>query len=447
MVALSVIFIGSAPWLSALLYSTVSILQPQYIWFWAFDGVSIFKVSAGIAILAWGWSLIQGKINWGVYSSGQFKGMLGLLIIFHLSNFFTPFETYFSLVSGDLVVETFTTIFIMYFIVLGLIRDEKTIKYFGFMYLIVLVYFTYWANDHYLSQNWYMFRQGRLNGLPNSPYRDGNVMSIVLTSGLGFLMFGFKYFNNKIVRFSVLLLIPLVWHALILFASRGALLSAAAVTVFFALVIKSKSLNVFIMIGFLAMLVWQGATLTQRASSTVAQAQDETVEEPLNPRLVSWGVGIDIALEYPLLGAGPQRFQYASRMLYPGKSPHVAHNTFLNFSANTGLLAGFIYLAFFYASFKQFRYVKLRVDDFSTLGYINLACGAGLIGYFVGAFFLDLIIFEPFYFLMVLMTANYHLVKQKDIEVISKDKRTKLRVGESTMKRQSAVGQRVEHGL
>ena len=110
-------------------------------------------------------------------------------------------------------------------------------------------------------------------------------------------------------------------------------------------------------------------------------------------------------------------------------------------------LAGFIYLAFFYASFKQFRYVKLRVDDFSTLGYINLACGAGLIGYFVGAFFLDLIIFEPFYFLMVLMTANYHLVKQKDIEVISKDKRTKLRVGESTMKRQSAVGQRVEHGL
>ena len=32
-------------------------------------------------------------------------------------------------------------------------------------------------------------------------------------------------------------------------------------------------------------------------------------------------------------------------------------------------------------------------------------------GYFVCAFFLDLIIFEPFYFLLILITANYYLVK------------------------------------
>lgn len=414
-VLISAILITSAPWLSALLYSTVSILQPQYIWNWAFDSFSIFTVSAAIAILAWGWQIIQGNVNWEVYKSAQFKGVIVLLLIFHLSNALTPFETYFSLVSGDLVVETFTTIAIMYTVILGLINNENTIKYFGYMYIIVVLYFTYWANDHYLAGNWYMFKNGRLLGLPKSPYRDGNVMSIALTAGLGFVMFGITYFKNKPIKYLLIFSVPLVWHALILFASRGALLSAAAVTLFFVMVMKSKTLNILVLAGFAVMLMWQGAMLTSRTSSTVAQAQQDQADEPLNPRLVSWGVGLDIAMEYPLLGAGPQRFQYASRLLYPGKSPHVAHNTFLNFSANTGFIAGFIYLYFFFASYKQFRYVRNREADSSIFGYVNLACAGGLVGYFVGAIFLDLIIFEPFYFLLVLITSNYYIVKKRHI--------------------------------
>jgi O-antigen ligase len=410
-VFISAILISSAPWVSALLYSTVSILQPHYIWNWAFDSFSIFTVSAAVAILAWGWQILQGNVNWEVYKTGQFKGMIGLLIIFHLSNALTPYDTYFSLVSGDLMVETFTTIAIMYTVILGLIKSEKTIKYFGFMYILVVLYFAYWANEHYFSGNWYMFRWGRLLGLQKSPYRDGNVMSIVLTTGLGFVMFGITFFKQKLIKYFLILSVPLVWHALILFASRGALLSAAAVTLFFVMVMRSKTLNLAVLAGFTAMLIWQGAMLTSRTTSTVAQAQQENVDVPLNPRLVSWGVGIDIALEHPLLGAGPQRFQYASAVLFPGKSPHVAHNTFLNFSANTGIIAGLIYLSFFIVSFKQYKYVRKYKQGDTVNGYINLACAGGLVGYFVGAIFLDLIVFEPFYFLLVLMSVNYCMVK------------------------------------
>ena len=407
----SVLMLSKAPWIAALVYSIVSVMQPQYIWFWAFEGFSAFKFAAGVSILAWMWHAMQGNIRWEVYRTGQFKGMFVLLIIFHLSNFLTPFASYFSLVSGDLVVSIFTTIFVMYFIVLPLINDENTIKFFGFMYIFIVVYYAYWANDHYLSNNWGQFSQGRLMGPRGSPYADGNITSIVLTSGLGFVMFGARYFPQKWLKYGLLLTIPFIWHALILFASRGALLSAAAVTLFFAMVVNSRVLNIAIAFGFVGMLVWQGGMLTQRTNNTVSQAQSSNSEAPLNPRLVSWSVGIDIALEYPLLGAGPQRFQYASRQLYPGKSPHVAHNTFLNFSANTGLIAGFIYLSFFWVSFKQYRYVKKRVRENSIFDYINLSCMSGLVGYFVGAFFLDLIIFEPFYFLLILMSANYVLMK------------------------------------
>ena len=402
----------NAPWIAALVYSIVSVMQPQYIWFWAFEGFSAFKVSAGITILAWGWHVLQGNIRWEVYKSSQFKGVIGLTIIFHLSNLLTPFDTYFSLVSGDLVVDIFTTIAIMYFFILPLINQENTIKFFGFMFIFVTVYYAYWANDHYFSGNWSMFEGGRLLGPRKSPYKDGNVTSIVLTSGLAFVMFGIRYFKQKWLRYALVLTLPFIWHALILFASRGALLSAASVTLFFALVVKSKSLNIVMAIGFVAMLVYQGGMLVQRTSSTVSMAQSNSSgDEPLNPRLVSWSVGLGIAANYPLLGAGPQRFQYASQQLYPGESPHVAHNTFINFSANTGLIAGFIYLSFFWASFKQFKYVRAHVVENSTFDYINLSCMGGLVGYFVGAFFLDLIIFEPFYFLLILITANYYLVK------------------------------------
>lgn len=407
----SALSIFNAPWIAAFTYSIVSVMQPQYIWFWAFNDFSAFTVSAGITIVAWIWHVLQGNIRWEVYKSGQFKGMVGLFIILHLSNALTPFTNYFSLVSGDLVVDTFTTIFLMYFFVLPLINREDTIKYFGYMYIFVVVYYAYWANDHYLSGNWAMFQQGRLIGPRFSPYKDGNVTSIVLTSGMAFVMFGIRYFKNKALRYGLLLSIPFIWHALILFASRGALVSAAAVTLFFALVIRSKFLNALIACGFVVMLVWQGGMLVQRTSSTVSQAQTDSSEAPLNPRLLSWSVGIDIALKYPLLGAGPQRFQYASKLLYPGKSPHVAHNTFLNFSANTGLIAGFIYLSFFYISYKQYKAVRKWTKDKSTFDYINLSCMGGLIGYFTGALFLDLIIFEPFYFLLILISANYYLAK------------------------------------
>jgi len=407
----SALCIFNAPWIAAFTYSIVSVMQPQYIWFWAFEDFSAFKASAGITIIAWVWHALQGNIRWDVYKTGQFKGMFGLFIIIHLSSLFTPFDSYYSAVSGDLVVDIFTTIFMMYFFVLPLINREDTIKYFGYMYIFIVVYYAFWANDHYFSNNWSMFDQGRLIGPRYSPYKDGNTASILLTSGMAFVMFGARYFKNKAVRYGLLLSIPFIWHALILFASRGALISAAAVTLFFALVVRSKFLNILIAIGFVGMLVWQGGMLMQRTSSTVSQAEAGNSEEPLNPRLRSWSVGIDIALKYPILGAGPQRFQYASNLLHPGKSPHVAHNTFLNFSANTGLIAGFIYLSFFYVSYKQFKEVRRMTQDNSVFDYINLSCMGGLIGFFFGAIFLDLIIFEPFYFLLVLISANYHLAK------------------------------------
>lgn len=399
----------SAPWLSALSYTVVSILQPQYVWFWAFDGIPVFKITAGLAIIGWILEASRKNIDWDVYKSGQFIGIVILLAVMHLSNLLSPFANYYAGVGASLVLGIMNTIVIMYFVTLGLINRKEVLIYFALIMIITTLWYTYDANTTYLSGNWSKFQGGRLMGSSGGPYRDGNVLSIVVIVGLPFILFGIQFFKQKWIQIALLLSIPFVWHALILYASRGALLSAAVLTIVAALMMRSKMFNTILTVGFVLFLVTQGGTLIDRASETVKASQSET-EGPLNPRLVSWGVGSKLALKYPVLGVGPQRFQYASRVHFPGKSPHVAHNTFLNFAANTGLIAGAIYLSFFVISFRQFRKVKKLVPKDSIHAFINDAAWVSLLGFFVGALFLDLIIFEPFYFLLVLISANYFMV-------------------------------------
>jgi hypothetical protein len=81
----SIVLIVKAPWWAAALYALVSILQPQYVWFWSFDNFSVFRVTAGVAIVAWGIYLIRGMIDWSIYKNGIFFGIIFLLLLYNLS--------------------------------------------------------------------------------------------------------------------------------------------------------------------------------------------------------------------------------------------------------------------------------------------------------------------------------------------------------------------------
>jgi O-antigen ligase len=114
-----------------------------------------------------------------------------------------------------------------------------------------------------------------------------------------------------------------------------------------------------------------------------------------------------------------QRFQEATRVFYPERNPYVAHNTFLNFAANTGITNGLIYLLLYWLQFKRFRRIrKSETDPGSTMSYINNSTMVGLTGFYAGSMFLDLVIYEPFYFLLMLGLLTEHIYnKQKSINV------------------------------
>jgi|GEM_PF-713278 len=417
LIALSFFSMVSAPYITAVLYSGVSLLQPQYIWFWVFDDISIFRISAGLAIISWGILMLRGGIKWQVYNNGIFYGMLALLAIYYLSDMLTPFPIYSSSVASDLVIGIYTTIVIMFFIVLGLINHDKALKALVWMIIGTTIYYTYWANEHYLSSNWGQFSWGRLDGPTNSPYKDSNVFSVIFVIGLPFILFMIYEVEKTWQKILLILAIPLIWHAMILCASRGALVSAAVSTLFAAKMIKSKTFNIVLLCGGSLFLVTQGSQMLSRSIETVQIAQS-LQENEINPRLRSWNNAFETAKMYPILGVGPQRFLVAARVHFPETAQHVPHNTFLNFSAQLGVGAGFIYLLFFWVAWKMFRWNKKALKDHPDrfFEFVNKSSFVSLVGFFVGALFLDLIIFEPFYFLLLVIIVNNFLLKEKIAE-------------------------------
>ncbi|MFT6836029.1 MAG: hypothetical protein ACJA0H_002073 [Francisellaceae bacterium] len=402
-------------------YYLMSVMAPQYIWFWVFDGVQAFKVAAGTAILVFMFQMVNKKLDFSVYRYKQNLLLIIFWLMFNLSDSFSPIGSFSSATSASLVLSNFNIIILMYFISLPLINSEQALKVLALLFAGLILYYVYWSNTQYFDYNMRQFNQGRLMGPYGSPYRDENKFAMVFVTAMPFLLFGIFYFRSLILRSVFGLGLLLLWHSIILTGSRGALLSVAVATLSAYLIIKSRIFGIMLVCGLIAAVIYQGGQLRDRATNTVESAKTQTEEEAIDPRVQSWETGLGLIKLHPLLGVGVQRFQEATRIYFPGRVPYVAHNTFLNFAANSGIINGIIYLTFYWLQFKRFRMIRRsEVDPQSTMSYVNNSTMVAYTGFYTGSMFLDLIIFEPFYFLLLLGMLTEHIhnkQKLKDIEV------------------------------
>ena len=401
------------PWMAGVAYVINSLLQPQYLWPWVFQGMPIFKVVAALSIIAFFITLAQNKLSLGIYKEKQNAVILIIWTWMHISNILSPYKGEYVSVPPEVVLGTFNSIVIMYFILLPLLSDDRSLRWLCYSFIFVGAYYTYWANSAYIHQEWYRFSNNRLTGPYASPYADGNALSTLIVMCLPFIILYFFKSKNIVTKLAVLLCVPLAWHAIILFSSRAALLASIVTLLFIALAVKSKRFNVLIFTGFLAFMVYQGSLLVTRTSDTIEAAKIDA-NEPINPRLISWEVGLRLIPEYPVFGAGVQMFEAASRNHFPGMTPHVAHNTFLNFSANTGLLTGLMFLSLLFMAWKRLKNAKKFQTSFADFDYYaTIASCISLLGFFVCSMFLDLIIYEPFYVVLMINLISWHSLSKR----------------------------------
>ncbi|MBC8553024.1 MAG: O-antigen ligase family protein [Candidatus Brocadiales bacterium] len=401
------------PWVGVIAYNVVSLLQPQSIWFWAFQGFSVFKIFAGISFFSFIIAIAKKSVDFSILKNKQNLAILIIFIMVHLSDIFSPFDVYYGVFGAKFLFATLNPVIIFYFITqLTLNGNENHLRYMIYAFIGILLYYIYWSNDAYFNFDVTKFTQQRLNGPLYSPYFDENKFAVLFVIGFPFLVFGYFYTKKIIPKLGLGIAAALSLHSIFLTGSRGGLLAIGICTLMIAKLIQSKKYSIIMILAFIIALSLYGGSVLFRSEQTINAAQSE---EEVNPRLRSWTIGYEIIKQYPILGVGASRFQHASIVMFPEfNSSYVAHNTFFQIASNSGLLAGILYLWIYYYNIKIFRRaVKNNISQYPFLDYANKSIFVSLSGFYFCSIFLDMLIFEGYYFLLILSITTHHIFLRK----------------------------------
>ncbi len=231
-----------------------------------------------------------------------------------------------------------------------------------------------------------------------------------------YLMMGPRPRWERLFCFGCLLVILL---AVTLAASRGGFLGLMAGSLFIVSRAKRRLRNLALMSAFLMPVVFL------LPSSPVQRLLNPTESDrkASESRFMFWSAGMRMFASSPLMGVGVDRFfhnlpQYmdtGDRTWITDETYAIAHNTYLQFAAEMGLLG---LLPFLWLLFSTYRGLQKVARDALRSGSLLLhqaAVGmqAGLVGYAVSAFFVSGLL-RTFWVLIALSVALTCLQKRGD---------------------------------
>lgn len=405
------------PWIGVVASYLLIILRPQDIWWWNFQGTRAVFIILLPTIVRFCIDLLQGNLKFEILKNKTNLFLLILWFCFILSYFFGP---YIGVPSSrwwrepGWTLSVINKIFVIYFIACFYVNDEKRLKYLTWVMIVSTIYLIYWANDQYFVYH----RYGRIGGPAGlgggSVYYDENVFAMLFVSGLPFLYYYGWYIQNKYFRYILWLIIPFGWHAIFLTGSRGGLLGLGVTLFVMAFRSPKRWIGFAIIPLFVVAYVWQAGSVMKQRAGTIDEYQTESSAEA---RLHAWEAAINMIKTYPITGVGLSAFGVAFQD-FSDKQPREAHNTFLQIAAQSGIIAGLMYILVTWSSIKSLilnsKILAPELEKSKLLYLTNEAVLAALIGFFVCSMFLSLQLVEIFYFLCVLVNALSFLVQRFD---------------------------------
>nr|WP_319393021.1 O-antigen ligase family protein [uncultured Desulfobacter sp.] len=413
------------PWIGIIAYYLLAILGPQYIWWWNFEGLRVSLIVALSTLSGIGISLFTTEKDYHFLLNRQnlWPALLWFFIVFSYHS--GPYVSYFShsgLSPTDLL-HLSNTVFIFYFCASLEINQINKLHYLIIVFVVSTLYLTYWANDQYLSQNWSQFNLGRLRGpigSTGSIYGDENAFAMVFVTGGPFVYYLGWQVKRLWLRWGLWATIPLSWHAVFLTGSRGGLLGIASVLLCVLLLSKKKIMAIPLLTFFLLFYQWQAGNVMDDRSQMISDYQgDKSAED----RLMAWSCGFRMVQAHPLTGVGLGSFVSAMTS-FGGSRPMVAHNTFVQYVAESGIGAGFAYIAiilgFYLRSKKIWYWCKFFPEDEEKrkIDLYSRASTASFTGMVTCSLFLSLNNYEIFFVLLLFNNALYQICLKKSYNMM-----------------------------
>ena len=411
------------PWLGVLAYYLFSVMQMQYLWPQDFGEARVSLIITAATILGLGAATALKMVNWRVLLSPYAFMMLLLILWVNLSYEYSSFISYFEIeiaLASEDIISTFNKTAVFFLIACLLINTREKLEACIYLLAFITLYYSAWANKMYLTGEFWRFGDnGRLGGPLESVYVDENALAILFVLATPVLYYLGVARQNFFLRYGIWLTIQFTWHALLLAGSRGGLVALGTVCIYIFFRSFHKLASIGIVIGLVLAIVFQSGHLLTRVDTTIEaseQLEQMDTEEKLDPRLISWGVALEIMQKYPVFGVGVGNYINAFPE-FSNTNPHVAHNTFFQFSSQCGVLAGLIYLWFFIIRIPTLRRsAKIAGRDSFPCGYkrdyLDDLINSVYLGFFIVAIFLDLMIYEILYFVILIGFVKYTLDRQ-----------------------------------
>lgn len=398
------------PWIGVIASYLIIILTPQDIWWWNFQGVRPIFYILLPTVIGFFLALFQGRLNTEIVKNKIIFYLSILWFFFVLSYFFGPYIGVSSShwwLGPKWTLTLINKIFILCFIACICIDDEKKLKYLMLVMIVSVVYMVYWANAQYLIYHRYERIGGPAGIGSGSIYHDENTFAMLFVTGLPFLYYLGWYVKNKLLRYAVWLVIPFGWHAVFLTGSRGGLLGLGVTILVVALRSSKKIIGLAVISLFIIAYIWQaGPMMKQRAATIENYQQESSAEERIN----AWRAATKMIAANPIFGVGLSAFGTAFPD-YSDKRPREAHNTFFQIAAESGLLAGIMYLLILWNIISRAWKNFSGEEKMSFLYLANEAIFVSVIGFAVCSMFLSLQVYEVFYYICVVANALFFLNK------------------------------------
>lgn len=193
-------------------------------------------------------------------------------------------------------------------------------------------------------------------------------------------------------------------------SSRGALIGVALVG--FWLVLRSRyKVRALVAITVLSLVVWNLLPPEQKARFDTAGEDQTSVS-----RMTYWRYGIALTKQYPLLGIGYENWLSYHRNRSRFDRTYLPHNIFIQASAEMGLV-GFSALLLLmggtlYTNYRSRKLMAPLGDRGHFLHSMTWGLDGALIG-FIGSGFFITVLFYPFLWFNLAMTAALHAAARK----------------------------------
>ena len=262
-------------------------------------------------------------------------------------------------------------------------------------------------------------------GSPVGMYdRNDFALLIVMTAPL--VLFMSLATREKWIKLAAWTLLLGIGASVIWGQSRGGFLALSATALF--LLLRLKGIRVWVR-ALLPILVVLGVYLApaeskERLQTLLTVEEDYNVQSDIG-RVEVWKRGVGYALDHPVFGVGLANFPVAEGTLAPRARQgdpewtrrSVAHNSFLEVTAETGLVGGLLYVLMLGTAFVRLLVIRRKfakgVDTHSVVIRQLADClSASIVGFTVAGMFLSMG-YSSLFFSLLCVVAGFDMVTSR----------------------------------